>query len=272
MSGIQWLLLILVIAAVAVAYWYLRRQAGDDPWRGMDDDAGDESPSDDGSYIIGVRTLSGGEAADAGEPAGPAPERPRESSAAGGDESFWSAFHTDTDTDNDNGPSAPEDRETVSPRVEGLRPRKPPAGEESLFVLHVAGRDGAFFDGPDVHAALRAQELKFGLYDIYHRVTEDNGVPESVYSVANMLKPGYLDPAEEDHLRTPGLALFLVLPGPIEGVSAMRDMLDTAHALAAALDGEVLDDKRTLLTPQARQYLLDQVAELDRRRRVQANR
>lgn len=216
MSGIQWLLLILVVAAVAVAYWYLRRQAGNDPWQGMDDDSGGDrgEPSPEDSYIVGVRTLSGGGAKDA----------------------------------------------------------QASSGEESLFVLHVAGRDGAFFDGPDVHAALRVQELEFGLHDIYHRVTEANGAPESVYSVANMLKPGYLDPAEEDHLRTPGLALFLVLPGPLEGVPAMRDMLDTAHALADALGGEVLDDKRTLLTPQARQYLLDQVAELDRRQRVRANR
>lgn len=204
MSGIQWLLLILVVAAVAGVYWYLRRQGGDDPWQGMNDDAGgedgrDESPPGD-SYIVAVRTL------------------------------------------------------------------------ESPFVLHVTGRDGGFFDGPDVHAALRAQQLEFGQHDIYHRITEVNGVPESVYSVANILKPGYLDPAEEDHLRTPGLALFLVLPGPLEGVRAMRDMLDTARALAETLDGEVLDDKRALLTPQATQYLLDRVAELDRRRRVRAGR
>jgi cell division protein ZipA len=258
MSGIQWLLLVLVVAAVAVAYWYLRRQAGNDPWQGMDDDPGgdrDEPPGD--SYIVGVRTLGGDEAKEAEESAEP---------AAGDDEPFWSAFHTDT------GRPAPHDDDAASSRVGGMRPRHPPTGEESLFVLHVAGRDGALFDGPDVHAALRAQELKFGLHDIYHRITEANGVPESVYSVANMLKPGYLDPAEEDHLHTPGLVLFLVLPGPIEGVPAIRDMLDTAHALADELNGEVLDDKRTLLTPQATQYLLDQVAELDRRRRIRANR
>lgn len=258
MSGTQWLLLILVVAAVAGAYWYLRRQGGDDPWQGMDEAAGDDErelpPAD--SYVVAVRTVSD----DKGERKA---ETSPEETPAGGDNEFWRAFRTE-----EQGASGEKDEV----RIEGLRPQKPPAGEESLFVLHVAGRDGAFFDGPDIHAALRARELKFGLHDIYHRITEANGVPESVYSVANMLKPGYLDPAEEDHLRTPGLVLFLVLPGPIEGVQAIRDMLDTARDLAEALDGEVLDDKRTLLTPQTRQYMLDRVAELDRRRRVQAGR
>lgn len=266
MTGIQWLLLILVVAAVAVAYWYLRRQAGDDPWQGMDDEgkAEDMPPAD--SYIVGVRTLGTKDESERSEPAEPqkspqkSPEKPTES---GGGESFWQAFSTDAEK------TPPKKSEA---RVEGLRPQKPPTGEESLFLLHVATRDGEFFDGPDIHAALKAQKLEFGQHDIYHRLTEANGVPESVYSVANILKPGYLDPGEEDHLRTPGLALFLLLPGPIEGVRAMRDMLDTAHALAEALDGEVLDDKRTLLTPQTTQYMLDRVAELDRQRRVRASR
>lgn len=261
MSGIQWILLILVVAAVAGAYWYLRRQAGDDPWKGMDDEGGAEDLPSGDSYIVGVRTVGARDESEKSEPA--APEKPAKPPESGGDEGFWQAFSTDAEK------SPPKKSEA---RVEGLRPQKPPTGEETLFLLHVATRDGEFFDGPDIHAALKTQKLEFGQHDIYHRITEVNGVPESVYSVANILKPGYLDPGEEDHLRTPGLALFLLLPGPIEGVRAMRDMLDTAHALAKTLDGEVLDDKRTLLTPQTTQYMLDQVAELDRRRRVRASR
>lgn len=274
MSGIQWLLLILVVAAVAGAYWYLRRQAGDDPWQGMDDEPGGDGhggdPSDGQggeSYIVGVRTIRSAPGADAApEPPadrGSNPE-PQARPAGGDDESFWKAFQTDAGT--------PEPRAEEAPEADRLRPQRPPAGEESLFVLHVASRDESFFDGPDIHAALQAQKLKFGLHDIYHRITEVNGVPESVYSVANILKPGFLDPVEADHLRTPGLALFLVLPGPIEGTRAMRDMLDTAQALADELGGEVLDDKRSLLTSQTAQYMLDQVAELDRRQRLQASR
>ena len=68
MSIVQWLLLVLLIAVVGGAYWYMRRQAGNDPWQGMDDapTVGDDSDEavDRGealggdSYIVGVRTLS----------------------------------------------------------------------------------------------------------------------------------------------------------------------------------------------------------------------
>lgn len=268
MSGIQWVLLVLVVAAVAGAYWYMRRQGGDDPWQGLDEASDDERSEDrpgealgGDSYIVGVRTISGGN----GETREPADDPGAASPKAGasGDDSFWDAFHTES--------AAPQPEPEESP-LGDMRPQRPPAGEESLFVLHVSSRDGSFFDGPDIHAALQAQKLKFGLHDIYHRITEVNGVPESVYSIANMLKPGFLDPVEEDHLRTPGLALFLVLPGPLEGSRALRDMLDTAQGLAEELDGEVLDDKRTLLTPQTIQYMLDQVAELDRQQRLRATR
>ena len=97
-------------------------------------------------------------------------------------------------------------------------------------------------------------------------------LPESVFSVANMLKPGTLDPVDEDHLQTPGLTLFLVLPGPLDGVASMRDMMETANGIAVALGGEVLDDKRALLKAQTAQYMLDQIAEIDRRARIAQRR
>ncbi|MDN5782819.1 MAG: cell division protein ZipA [Luteimonas sp.] len=160
----------------------------------------------------------------------------------------------------------------MAARVENIRPVRPPAGEETIFVLHVASPEGTAFDGPDVHAALDAEGLKFGLNDFYHRVTDDNGEIESVYSVASMVKPGVLDPVDQDHLRTPGLTLFLILPGAIEGLRAMRDMMETANALAKRLGGQVLDDQRNRLKAQSAQYILDQIAELDRQARLRKAR
>lgn len=256
----QWLLLLLIAAAVAAAYWYLRRQASEDPWRGMEE-SGEPADFDRAeslagdSYVVGVRTLRG-----------PAPDTPPGQAPTSEDaDASWEAFTADRE------PQDPSTQAQTPPALE-IRPQRAPTGDEQLFILHVASRDGAFFDGPDVHAALQAQKLKFGLNTIYHRITETNGVPESVFAVANMLKPGFLDPVEEDHLRTPGLTLFLQLPGPLDGVAAARDLLDTSTALAEALGAEVLDDKRARLKPQTAQYMLDQVAELDRKRHLAAKR
>ena len=304
MSIVQWLLLILVIAVVAGAYWYLRRQSESDPWQGMDDETADQEGAEargealgGDSYIVGVRTLSSstpasrkaanGQGRSASESA-PEPELPEETA-----EASWQAYKSappEAPADSESGleadagdppateaSAAPEPAPAApappdSERVENMRPQRAPDGEQQIFQLHVASPDGRAFEGPAIHAALKAQDLKFGLNDIYHRVTEANGVPESVFAVANMLKPGTLDPAERDQLATPGLTLFLVLPGPVEGVQAMRDMMETANGLAKALGGDVLDDKRALLKAQTAQYMLDQIADLDRRARIAQRR
>lgn len=139
-------------------------------------------------------------------------------------------------------------------------------------MLHVAAREGTEFSGPDIHAALDAEGLKFGLHDLYHRITDTNGAIQSVYCVANMLNPGVLNPDHQHELSTPGLALFLALPGAIEGRRAMHDMMETANAIAQRLGGDVLDDKRSQLKAQAAQYMLDEIAEIDRRARLRAAR
>ncbi|KEZ76994.1 cell division protein ZipA [Salinisphaera hydrothermalis] len=151
-------------------------------------------------------------------------------------------------------------------RVEMVAPER--SEHSQLFMLYVAAPEGQTFDGPDIHAALAKADLKFGLNDLYHRVTEVHGVTESVFCVANMLKPGTLDPVDQDQLSTPGLTLFLLVPAPIEGRPAMRDMMETANRIATALGGHVLDDNRALLKAQTAQYMLDQIAEIDRRARL----
>lgn len=271
MTGIQWVLLILVAGAVVGVYFYLRRQSGVDPWQGMEEgedgiDRGEALGGD--SYIVGVRTVGAQTDAPSQTAARSAPKaspEPRPEPAGDNpDEPSWMNFTT--------GREAPEPKAAPAEPVEAVRPQRPPSGEQRLFVLHISSRDGSLYDGPDIHAALQEQKLKFGLHGIYHRITEANGVPESVFSIANILKPGFLDPVEADHLQTPGLALFLQLPGPLEGSRAARDLLDTAAALAERLGAEVLDDKRSLLKPQTAQYMLDEIAELDRRQRLAAHR
>lgn len=272
MTETQWLLLALVIVAVAGVYFYIRRQASEDPWQDMEDPGENEADDFDrgvsmggDSYIVGVRTLGESEKQatpppKARQPA-PANKDEPEDNKFGKTSPPWAAFSPKS--------SAPE---KTGDDVGNLKPRRAPAGEEKLFIVHVASRDKKFFDGPDIHAALQEQKLKFGMHDIYHRVTEVNGVPDSVYAVANMLKPGFLDPVEQDQLSTPGLTIFLKLPGPIDGAKATREMLETAGALAERLGGEVLDDKRVLLKAQSAQFMLDEAAELDRKQRLQAQR
>lgn len=295
MTPVHWLLLVVVIAVVGGAYWYLRRQNGSDPWRGMDeaeDAEAERGVSLNGdSYIVGVRTLTGNDAA--GTPTTGAGNNTDGNHGDAEAEAAWSAYKTAPATSEvpaqpesaqsaaqepaptqpapEPEPPAPEQpAPSASARVENIRPVRPPAGEERIFVLHVTSPSERYFDGPEIHVALDGEGLKFGLNDLYHRITDANGEIESVYCIANMLKPGVLDPVDQDHLSTPGLTMFLVLPGAIDGVRAMRDMMETAHAIAKHLGGQVLDDKRSLLNKQTAQYMLDEIAEIDRQTRLRA--
>lgn len=270
MSFLQWIILIVAVAAVVLLYLRIRRARDDDPWKkqsnrkemGPDYDqlAGGESSveiSDDpaGSYIVGQPRVVG---------AGHAPTRvePELPPASAQMEKGWENFSAAREDD-----QLHLDMPTGGKR--GHRPPAAPPGQEQIITLHVAAPEGEHFAGPALHSALKLCRLQFGMHDVYHRITEANGVPEAVFSVASMVKPGFLDPGMAQEFSTPGLTLFMVMPGPIEGVIAFHDMLETAQQLAQRLSGDVLDDKRSLLTHQAEQYMHDQIAETERRWRVQ---
>ena len=65
-----------------------------------------------------------------------------------------------------------------------------------------------------------------------------------------MMQPGVFDIDRMDHLQTQGLMFFLTLPGPEDMSGAFDEMLATAQALAETLDGDVLDDTRSVMTKQ----------------------
>lgn len=124
--------------------------------------------------------------------------------------------------------------------------------EEKIVAVLIAEREGTAIFGPKIHAALRAQGLSFGDKKIYHRI--DGGKP--VFSVASLIKPGYLDPAEQQGFSTPGLSVFMLLPGPMPPETAIGDMLGTARALAQQLNAELFDSNRQPLSSAAEKALI----------------
>ena len=112
-----------------------------------------------------------------------------------------------------------------------------PAQEEHLVIaLTVMARNGRRLDGAEVSRAVQDAGMEFGDMGIFHRLSsaEDGAVP--LFSLADVLKPGYFDPERIGELRTPGLALFMELPGPAaEATTTFRKMVATGERLAAAL-------------------------------------
>ncbi|MES2488934.1 MAG: cell division protein ZipA C-terminal FtsZ-binding domain-containing protein [Pseudomonadota bacterium] len=137
----------------------------------------------------------------------------------------------------------------------------PKVVEQKILAILIAEREGGVIMGNNLHRALRKEALVFGDRKIYHRM--DLGQP--VFSVAGLLKPGQLDPAEAESFTTPGLTAFMVLPGPASPVDAVRDLLNTAKELAKSLKGELFDNKRQPFTEASERAMLADVEEWARR-------
>jgi cell division protein ZipA len=127
----------------------------------------------------------------------------------------------------------------AAPAAPTPRPAKKPV-EEKIITLLIAEREGTAIFGPKIHLALQAHGLQFGEHRIYHRMQAG----KALFSVASLIKPGVLDPAEQQGFSTPGLTMFMLLPGPGKPQAALQDMIGTAQALANALNAEVFDVSR----------------------------
>ncbi len=121
------------------------------------------------------------------------------------------------------------------------KPEPKAAPAQALFVISVHRSDLSHIPGDELHQALQSCGLEFGAHDIYHRFSPKG---DPVFSVASVVKPGFLIPGEQDDLRTPGVSLFLQLPGPLAGDAAFDDLLTTAQTLAERFDATLLDRQR----------------------------
>lgn len=141
-------------------------------------------------------------------------------------------------------------------------------GRQKIVSLHVMARDGSTFPAPAVVEALQATGLKYGRYRIFHRLAPVGGEARTVFSVANMFEPGIFDLDKLADNWLVGITLFMVLPGPRDGVDAFADMLTTARQLAQRLGGEVKDENRSTLTKQTAHHLREEIIEFQLRKKA----
>ncbi|MCF6263427.1 MAG: cell division protein ZipA [Xanthomonadales bacterium] len=104
--------------------------------------------------------------------------------------------------------------------------------------------------------------LVFGNMRLFHRVPE--GSKQSLFSLANGLKPGTFDPTTWGTFETPMLTLFYSLPAPFEGLAAWESMLATANRLASLLDLAVLDNQQMPLNRERIGEIREQLRLYDR--------
>jgi cell division protein ZipA len=144
----------------------------------------------------------------------------------------------------------------------GVRPDR---AIERIVTLFVAARPGEMLDGSDVVVAAEKAGLEFGDMGIFHRLVSGKASEGPVFSMANMVKPGSFDMSRLAELKTPGVTLFMTLPGPLPALDAWEMLLPAAQRLAELLDATVLDEERNTLGRQRIAHLRDELRAWDRK-------
>lgn len=133
------------------------------------------------------------------------------------------------------------------------------AGDPLVIVFNIMARPGRLFAGLDVLDALYANDMVHGDMQIFHRYLDPANQQHAIYSVANTVEPGFFQLETIEQLRTPGLSLFMQLPGPVQAREAFDMMLKTGRALAEQLGGDLCDETRSVLTVQTIGHLKEKI-------------
>ena len=131
--------------------------------------------------------------------------------------------------------------------------------DEKLVVLHVVARHPQKFNGKGIVNLTKELDLEFGDMHIFQKNIERFSGKKALYSIVNMVKPGTFDLDTMDEFETPGLSFVMNLPGPEEGLKAFNIMLEAAKKFAERLNGDLLDESRSQLSPQTIAHLQEEV-------------
>jgi cell division protein ZipA len=136
--------------------------------------------------------------------------------------------------------------------------QKPNAAEQQKIIsVRVCAAGEVRWSGTTLLAALELHGLAYGRYQVFHRRHSDG---RSLFCVASLIEPGTFDVARMSSEEFRGITLFAVLPGPVEPLLTVDELLGAARGLAQELSGMVQDSKGMPLSPQRAAALRDDVA------------
>ena len=155
------------------------------------------------------------------------------------------------------------------PQESRQEPTAPPRSPKMTLVLTVMASRHQLFHGPKIQVVAEALRFRLNSEGLYELFPETEAADVPILGLAHLRKPGSFEPQTLQELHTPGLLLFMKLPGPLEEMKALDLLVVTADQLAQRLGGLICDEQRNRMTNQALARLRDEVAELERQRRAQ---
>lgn len=141
-------------------------------------------------------------------------------------------------------------------------PARVSSAPQKIVTLRVVARDRGAFRGDELILCLRGIGLRHGKFGIFHRYDGDDD-SATIFSAASLVEPGSFDLSNIKEQEIPGISLFAVLPGPIEGVQAFDLMIAAARAIAHSLDAELLDESGSTLSIQRERYMREEIIQYE---------
>jgi cell division protein ZipA len=135
------------------------------------------------------------------------------------------------------------------------------ASKQRIVALRLVA-SGIDWDGKQLREAIEAEGMHYGRYSIFHREREDG---KTIFYVASMMEPGSFDLAKMDDQLFPGISLFGIVPGPLDGPATFDLVLAAGRHLAERLKGQLQDEQGSTLTAQRILNLREELVHFEHR-------
>lgn len=142
-----------------------------------------------------------------------------------------------------------------------------PAAQE-IFVINVIKESEPLLKGAELNHIFKVCDMRFGEMDIFHRFEQANAQGKIQFSVVNAVSPGKFDMNTIDDIETPGISLFMSLPGPENPMEAFDAMAEVALVFSRNFNANLYDESHSDLTPQTLEHYRHRIREYSRKQVV----
>ena len=142
---------------------------------------------------------------------------------------------------------------------------------ETVITINIMAEDGSEFSGSSLLQELLTLGFKYGEMGVFHRYQNANGQGERWFCLANAINPGSFDLDNMEQFTTPGLTLFMLLPGPQKPLEAFENMINAANKLQSCLGGKLEDGSHSALTQQRVQHYREEILNFQRQHLAKIN-